>query len=111
MATSGTNPPPPVCKVKLVKTLSSGETPPAGCTPVSQNTMFVVLSDNPNNDVSASVNWDGVSISLTAEGGNNLILSGTTNADSAPDTVTVIFDGCTPTSETCDEGTCVPTGC
>lgn len=111
MSISGNNPP-SVCKVRLVRTLRTGESAPDDCTPVEQNFVYVVLSDNPDDHQSATVSWPGsgdIHVQVLPE--NNLMLRGETSHDTAPDTVTVQFEGCDPNDEACSVTTCVPEAC
>jgi hypothetical protein len=73
--------------------------------------MFVALTENPSDVQSGTVSWSGVSIPVQAVEGNNLLFSGTTSADNAPDSVSVKFDGFDSTNENCTTGTCALEGC
>lgn len=104
--------PPPTCNINIVRPLKTGETALDYCVPVESNFVYVVLSSNPDNDLSANVSWpEAGSIPVQALPDNNLILRGATTQDTAPDVVTLQFEGCDPTDEPCSVTTCVPEGC
>jgi len=95
-----------------VRPLRTGETAGDDCITVDSNFVYVVLSSNPNNDLSATVSWpEAGDVPVAAIPDNNLILKGGTTQDTAPATVSLQFEGCDPTDEPCSETTCVPEGC
>jgi hypothetical protein len=107
-------PPPPVCKIAIVKA-SADSAPQEDCQTVSTTTFYVVLSNNPESLVTATLRWPvgnpSHEIQVASTGGDNLILKGEADPQPHPTQVEVFFPNTDLEIHSCEVTHCVPKNC
>ena len=108
-------PPPPVCKISYVKPKTSGSEQQTDCITVENPHIYVVLSNNPESMVNATVRWPvgnpTHTVAVTSLGGDNLVLAGETTATVGPDQVEILFPNTDTETHSCNTTECAPQNC